>query len=312
MKIYDKELALGLSDRIKASASVTLASAVTTDSEAILAKAEVLGPRDLTYLPNDPGSSDLFRFKSILVTTSWNKNDDVFSPSETYAAKDTPRWKPVNINHQGTEDDNRILGAIYDSYPVNQDYQYLPDPLGGGSVDMDPSDPNETNESGVQKFHILIASLLWEKYFPKAVADLRAKIANNKAFVSMECLFNDFGYAIRNPGSDNISLLARNQDTAGLSEYLRAYGGKGEVKIGGVTYQIGRWLRNFTFSGVGIVDQPANPDSIVFQDVNTFGKNRHEVFTSIPDKVVASCKNLDEIFETCVLVPRGNIALWLN
>jgi hypothetical protein len=43
---------------------------------------------------------DLYRVYSILVTSSWNKNDDIFSPEEVWAARDTPVFKPTNLEHK--------------------------------------------------------------------------------------------------------------------------------------------------------------------------------------------------------------------
>ena len=42
---------------------------------------------------------DLYYLKSILVSTGWNKNDDVFDSKELWAAKNTPEDKPFNFMH---------------------------------------------------------------------------------------------------------------------------------------------------------------------------------------------------------------------
>ncbi len=96
----------------------------------------------------------------------------------------------------------------------------------------------------------------------------------------MECFFEDFGYALRTDPNATVSLLPRNQATAWLTKYLRSYMGSGKVTIEGVNYQIGRWLRDVNFSGVSFVDTPANPESIVFQDII----DNSQVFASFSEK----------------------------
>ena len=80
----------------------------------------------------------------------------------------------------------------------------------------------------------------------------------------MECFFKGFDYGLINKGTGEYKVLARDNNTAYLSKYLRAYGGLGEHD----NYRVGRVLRNITFSGKGYVDNPANPDSIIFSKDN--------------------------------------------
>jgi hypothetical protein len=82
----------------------------------------------------------------------------------------------------------------------------------------------------------------------------------------MECGFNSFGYALRIPGESKINLIPRNNETSWLTKYLRQYKGKGIVEINGQKYEIGRWIRNLYFSGVAFTENPANPESILFED----------------------------------------------
>ena len=76
----------------------------------------------------------------------------------------------------------------------------------------------------------------------------------------MECYFKGFDYGLTDKVNGEYKVLARNDSTAYLTKYLRAYGGQGEHE----NYKIGRVLRSITFSGKGFVDKPANPDSIIF------------------------------------------------
>ena len=76
----------------------------------------------------------------------------------------------------------------------------------------------------------------------------------------MECYFKGFDYGLTDKVTGDYKVLARNDSTAYLTKYLKAYGGQGEHD----NYKIGRVLRNITFSGKGFVNKPANPDSIIF------------------------------------------------
>ena len=60
---------------------------------------------------------DLYYLESVLVSTGWNKNDDVFSSSETWEARNTPEDKQFNYMHN--EDD--IIGHITGSYVVDRE-----------------------------------------------------------------------------------------------------------------------------------------------------------------------------------------------
>ncbi|MFM7978320.1 MAG: hypothetical protein ACKPKO_03310, partial [Candidatus Fonsibacter sp.] len=60
---------------------------------------------------------DLYYVQSILVTSSWNKNDDIFDSEEVWTAKDTPSHKPTNLEH----DENTIIGHIVANWPMTED-----------------------------------------------------------------------------------------------------------------------------------------------------------------------------------------------
>ena len=64
----------------------------------------------------NPDQIDLFYIKSVLVSTGWNKNDDVFKNDATWAARNTPVDKQFNLMHN----ENTIIGHITDSYVVDR------------------------------------------------------------------------------------------------------------------------------------------------------------------------------------------------
>tara|TARA_R110002051_G_scaffold272081_1_gene332609 strand:- start:2483 stop:3544 length:1062 start_codon:yes stop_codon:yes gene_type:complete len=99
----------------------------------------------------------------------------------------------------------------------------------------------------------------------KRTDELIGQIEAGNKFVSMECLFTGFDYALKSEGG-NKHTLVRNEESAFLTKHLRAYGGGGVYE----GYQVGRLLRNVAFCGHGLVERPANPSSIIFDKYNPF------------------------------------------
>jgi len=239
MKVYAKEIEDGLQEQIQATASISYASlaepsaGTNHNTKTLKALASI-------------DDSDLYYVQSILVSSSWNKNDDIFDKAEVWAAKNTPEDKPTNLNH----DENIIIGHITSNWPITDD---------GVLIDKDTPVENLPN-----KFHILTGSVIYKAY---QSSDLRERttalineIETGKKYVSMECFFRDFDYGVTDKASGEYKVIARSDETAHLTKHLRAYGGLGEHE----NYKIGRVLRQITFSGKGFVDKPANPDSIIF------------------------------------------------
>ena len=249
MKIYKSETEAGLEDAIKANASIAYSSPVsfyipnTEQKESIK---NLVVAQDKTVSENKD-QYDLYYLSSILVSTGWNKNDDVFDLNETWGAKDSPVDKQFNFMH----DESDIIGHIT------------------GSVVLDP-DGNEIDDiSNIDKFDIATSAVLYNSWttpeLRERMSKLIAEIEEGKWFVSMECLFNDFDYAVVSPDGEN-TVVSRDETSAFLTKHLRAYGGSGKYE----GYTVGRLLRNIAFSGKGLVSNPANPRSVILNDVNPF------------------------------------------
>ena len=84
--------------------------------------------------------------------------------------------------------------------------------------------------------------------------------------------FNGFDYAVIGPDNKH-HVIARNNETAFLTQHLRSYGGTGSYQ----EHQVGRLLRNITFSGKGFVDRPANPESVIFDKNKVFEFNNASI-----------------------------------
>ena len=238
MIIYSQETDDGLAEKISASNSISYASIVEPcDIEQNQIKTKSMAAM------ND---ADLYYVQSILVSSSWNRNDDVFDRAEVWAARKTPEHKPTNLEH----DENLIIGHITSNWPIDNQGKTIAEDI---EVDELP-----------EKFHIVTGSVIYKAYSSpelKERADkLIAEIENGTKYVSMECYFKGFDYGLTDKVTGDYKVLARNDSTAYLTKYLKAYGGQGEHD----NYKIGRVLRNITFSGKGFVNKPANPDSIIF------------------------------------------------
>ena len=249
MKIYKSEIEAGLEDAIKANASIAYSSPVSFYTPNIEQKESIknLVVAQDKAISENKDQYDLYYLSSILVSTGWNKNDDVFDLNETWGAKDSPVDKQFNFMH----DESDIIGHIT------------------GSVVLD-SDGNEIDDiSNIDKFDIATSAVLYNSWttpeLRERMSKLIAEIEEGKWFVSMECLFNNFDYAVVSPDGEN-TVVSRDETSAFLTKHLRAYGGSGKYE----GYTVGRLLRNIAFSGKGLVSNPANPRSVILNDVNPF------------------------------------------
>jgi hypothetical protein len=240
MKIFDQEMNDGLEKVIASNSRISYASVAEPCFDKGLSKIKNI--KSLAAL-ND---NDLYYVQSILVSSNWNKNDDIFDKGEVWLARNTPEDKPTNLEH----DEATIIGHITSNWPIAED---------GSLIDEGTSLQDLPN-----KYHILTGSVIYRAFSNPDLKDraekLIAEIENGQKYVSMECLFNGFDYGLVNASTGEYKVLARNDNTAYLTKHLRAYGGSGEHE----GYKVGRVLRNITFSGKGFVDKPANPDSIIF------------------------------------------------
>jgi len=247
IKIYQKEIDDGIGDAVKTTASVAYCSeAILHEGDASSAKESISDKEILNkILAENKDQIDLYYLESVLVSTGWNKNDDVFLSQATWEARDTPEDKQFNFMH----DENDIIGHITGSYILTKD---------GKAVAEDSQRPDE--------FDIVTQAVIYNSWSGPENQDrmnkIIAEIKEGKWYVSMECLFAGFDYAmIDKEGSAKI--LARNEESAFLTKHLRSYGGSGEYE----GYKVGRALKSISFSGKGLVAKPANPRSIILKTV---------------------------------------------
>lgn len=243
MHVFKSEIEDGISEQVAKANSIAFTTSINVKElpREALEKALAMQFQPITQI-------DLFYYESILVSTGWNKNDDVFDIREVVKARNTPSNKPVNYMHNEKD----IIGHMTSSILMSEG-KILPDTI------------NEYPET----LDVIVGSVLY-KYWEdqeqrERVNKLIAEIVEDKWCVSMECIFPHFDYAIVLPNGEH-KVVARNEETAFLSKYLKVFGGKGEYK----GYRVGRLLRDFTFSGKGIVDNPANPRSKITDKAESF------------------------------------------
>ena len=254
--VFGFEKEAGLEKRIKSQTSLAYVSQLcpahteinNSELNEIISSAHKL---DSLRSQADVSDADVYQTFSILVSASWNKNDDVFNKSEVWAAKETPKHKPANLEH----DEKQIVGGIIGSWPVDANFDLI--------------DKNASEFDLPDFYHLLVSSVIYRQWqdpeYQARAEDLIKKIESGEMFVSMECIFRGFDYAVVTPDNKN-HIIARSEETSFLTQHLRSYGGTGGYQ----DHKVGRLLRNITFSGKGFVEKPANPDSIIFDSDHIF------------------------------------------
>src|SRR5690554_6756204 len=113
MRIFEVEKKDGLSPILHANASLSYTTKAEkteqkTSEKLIETVKSSIQPEDFTV--------DVYPFKSILATTIWNLNDDVFMPDEVWASRKSASNKPINIDHKKLN----IIGHSLDALPYTE------------------------------------------------------------------------------------------------------------------------------------------------------------------------------------------------
>lgn len=259
MKAFAQEIADGIAERILANISVSCLSVAEVDVLAIHK------PLQIAIASANPNQNDLFYLKSVLVSTGWNNNDDVFLADQLWNARSTPEDKQFNFMHNEKD----IIGHMTGSYVADFEHNQI-----------DHNSLVVPDEFNIINTAVIYTS--WTDAELQARADLIVnEIKDGKWFVSMECLFPTFDYCLQSEDG-SVKYITRNEATAYLSKHLRAYGGTGVYQ----GYKVGRVLRDLAFSGVGLVNKPANPRSLIIEadDVEvTEGSKTEEVEAAVAE-----------------------------
>ncbi len=259
INIYQQEISDGIADDISNNSiycqSIAKTSTVTSPDLKSLADEE-LEKIGLSSAGNK-AQFDLYNLESVLVSTGWNKNDDVFDREELWLARETPEDKPFNFMHNEKD----IIGHITGNRVVDKS---------GADIYFKDDLPED--------FDILTTAVIYKEWSDleqrSRMSKIISEIEEGKWFVSMECLFPAFDYAMISPDGQK-SILERNEASAFLTKHLRAYGGEGKYN----NYRVGRMLRNLSFSGKGLVSNPANPESLILSN-EPFSESKSIILTT--------------------------------
>jgi len=212
----------------------------------------------------DEKQNDLQYIRSILVSAGTNKNGAHFMPSEMLKAHNTVVNKAIDIEH----DEEKVIGHIYECAFLQKDGEQF--------------DPNQiiadAEEAGTNlddlDIDIVVAGVIHKLRFP----ELADEISNGDWKVSMECYFKDFDIKIGDTIITRQEATALGYDPAELvGNFVKITADNKELGV----HSAARVLRGITFSGMGIVKNPANPHSIILETADV--KDQKEKNTAVID-----------------------------
>lgn len=230
---------------------------------------------------------DLAYFTSRFVSTGTNLNYAHFLASELVKASSTVPGKAVDVEHE----EEKIIGHIYKHAFTDADGNYLDNKELGSST---------SKELDGQNLHIEIASVVYKTRFPEIVEEIQ----NGDWKVSMEAYYTDYDILVGSTILTKDEAKLMGFDVANADKLM---GKRAKIVKAGTLLDEGtvaRVLRGICFSGVGIVKNPANPPSIIFEAVastesndtsediilnDTRIDNNNVTYSSIDNDSVGSC-----------------------
>lgn len=190
---------------------------------------------------------DLLYFSAIFVSSGENLNHAYFMPSELVSAEGTIINKALDVEHSEEE----IIGHIYERAFTDKE---------GKPLDLEELASRETAALDNEEMHVVIAGIIYKNRFP----NLAQEVAEGKWKVSMEAYYRDYDVKIGDlvvtkKEAESLGLASISDDMLGkVGKVIRD--GK-EIAAGAIA----RVLRQITFSGCGIVKNPANPPSVILE-----------------------------------------------
>lgn len=209
----------------------------TTDDLMKEAAAIIEFPKDKT--------PDILFFSGCFVSTGENLNHAYFMSSELVKAFHTIVNKPLDIEHA----EDAIVGHIFSSAFVDQTGKKI-DPIELDSMDGDLLDR--------MNLDVLIGGIVYKSRFP----ELSEEVKDGKWKLSMETYFQDYDIKV-----GDLILSKQEAESMGLTT-AGSIGKMAKIIKKGIQLASGevvRVLRDLMFSGCGLVKQPANPRSLIFE-----------------------------------------------
>lgn len=194
----------------------------------------------------DDRQIDLMYFSAIYVSSGENLNHAYFMPTELVMAENTIVNKALDVEHKEKE----IVGHLYDRVYIDEK---------GNKISLD--DLKEFSKEDLDKanIHIAVAGIIYKARFPEVAKE----VAEGKWKISMESYFEDFDLKV-----GDLIITRKEAESVGFTDISSVIGKKGKVTRGGKEVAegtISRVLRNIKFSGCGLVENPANPPSVILE-----------------------------------------------
>ncbi len=196
----------------------------------------------------DEKQGDLQYIRSILVSAGTNKNGAHFLPSEMMKAHNTVVHKAIDIEHE----EDKVIGHIYEAAFLYKDGEQFDPQRVMAEYTEAARDPDDLD------IDIAVAGVIHKMRFPQ----LAEEISAGDWKVSMECYFKEFDLLIGN------TVITRDEAQALGYDPNDLIGGFVKVMAGSRAlgkHVVARVLRDITYSGMGIVKNPANPHSIIME-----------------------------------------------
>jgi len=215
---------------------------------------------------------DMLFFSGCFVSSGQNLNDAFFLPSEMVKARHTIDNKALDIEHE----EENIIGHIYSSVFVDQNGKKL------NAEDLAELSDDVLNKMDID---IMIAGIIYKSRFPK----LADEVAGGKWKLSMETYYQGYDVKI-----GDVILSQKEAEALGIanSEVLGKFARiikRGKELAAGA---IARVLKDLMFSGCGLVKQPANPRSLIFETAKK-KENEDEIIIELDSEEIAMEKNLE-------------------
>lgn len=248
---------------------IKITAPLYTEATTLAQIAEVLSlPKESQRQP------DLQYLTAIFVSSGMNKNGAVFLGSELVKARGTISNKAVDLEHE----EQSVVGQITASAFLNRDRTIFDADAAAESM--------EVAELDALDMDIGITAIIHKKRFP----DIAEEIQEGKWMVSMEAYYRDFDIKIGD------LIIPREQ--AEILGFDLLVGSVVHVKDGDKEigfHLVGRVLRDILFAGVGLVQNPANPRSVIMESaaLNDFIQ---ETASSVETKIInlADIKTLED------------------
>jgi hypothetical protein len=200
---------------------------------------------DVLSLPEESlRQPDLQYLTAIFVSSGINKNGAVFLGSELVKARNTISNKAVDLEH----DEQHVIGQITASAFLNRDRTMFDAET--ASIEMTTDQLDEVD------MDIGITAIIHRKRFP----EIATEVQEGKWMVSMEAFYRDYDIKVGD------MIIPR--EKAEQLGFDRLVGSVVHLKDGDKEmgfHLVGRVLRDILFAGVGLVQNPANPRSVIME-----------------------------------------------